>query len=342
MPIRRKPDFGHKAADKEIERIEKRLRQEYEEAYKQLKKKADRYFKQYNKAVEKWMDAIKAGDKTEEDFLAWKKQKMINNKRYYSLVDTLSQEMTKTNEMARDIINGHLADVYAENYNFSAFEVCKQAGINLQFDLVDRRTVEILVRDEMIPLPQASLDFIKDMKWNEQKIQSALFQGIVQGDSMDDIAKRLRKVSGMNKEASMRNARTMTTAAECQGRQDRYEEIEDKYGIKLQKLWIATLDARTRDAHIELDGTAIPVDESWENEFGKIRFPADPEARGANVYNCRCTMTTQIKKFPKDLSRREMGRGIEGMSYDEWKAEAFKRQEERKKRKAEKGDVNGQ
>lgn len=336
MPIRR-ADFGHRAADKELERIEKRLKEEYEKAYKELKKKADKYFEKYNKQVRKWMDAVKAGEKSDEDFRIWKKREMLKNKRYDVLVRSLAKEMTKTNQMARDIINGHMADVYAENYNFSAFELCKDAGINLQFDLVDRRTVEILVKNEQIPLPQASLNFIKDMNWNEKKIQSALLQGIIQGDSIDDIAKRLKKVSGMNEEASMRNARTMATAAECQGRQDRYEDIENKYGIKLQKVWLATLDARTRDAHVELDGTSVPVDGAWKNEFGKIRFPADPEAAGANVYNCRCTMITQIKKYPKDLSRREMGRGIEGMSYNEWKAESFKRQEERKKKKSAKG-----
>lgn len=336
MPIR-KADIGHRAADKELERIEKRLKKEYEEAYAELKAKADAYFTKYNKQIKKKMELVKAGKLSEADFIKWKKKEMLKNKRYDSLVRTLSQEMTKTNEMARDIVNGHLADVYAENYNYSAFEVCKDVGINLQFDLVDRRTVELLVKNEEILLPQASLNTIKDMKWNEQKIQSALFQGIVQGDSMNDIAKRLRKVSGMNEEASMRNARTMTTAAECQGRQDRYEEIEDKYGIKLKKVWLAVLDARTRDAHIELDGTSVAVNEAWENEFGKIRFPSDPKAAGANVYNCRCTMFTEIKGFPKDLSRREMGKGIEGMSYDEWKAEAFKRQEERKKKQAAKG-----
>lgn len=337
MPIRRRRDIGHKEADKEIDRIRQRLDEEYAKAYKELKKKADRYFKSYNKRVQTWIDAVNAGEKTEEEFLAWKKREMINNRRYTSLVRTLSQEMAKTDEMARDIINGHLADVYAENYNFTAFEICQETGINFQFDLVDRRTIENLIRDDKIMLPQASLDIIKDMKWNEKNIKSALFQGIVQGDSMDDIAKRLQKVTDMDESSSIRYARTMVTSAENAGRQSRMEDVSQKYGIEMEKVWIATLDARTRDAHIELDGTSVPVNGEWKNEFGKIKFPADPNAAGANVYNCRCTMITQIKKYPKDLSRREMGKGIEGMSYEEWKAESFKRQEERKKRKAAKG-----
>lgn len=333
----KKKDIGHKLADDEIERIRKELEEEYAKAYKQLKAEADAYFEKYNKQVKRKMEKVKAGEMSEADFIKWKHQEMMANKKYDTLVRTLSQEMTKTNQMARDIVNGHLADVYAQNYNYSAFELCKGTGINLQFDLVDRRTVEKLVKDKKIPLPQASLKTIKDMKWNEQKIRSALFQGIVQGDSMDKIASRLQSVSGMSEEASIRNARTMVTAAECQGRQDRYEEAEEVYGIKMQKTWLATLDDRTRDAHAELDGVSVDIDEPFENSIGKIMFPCDPDCRdGENVYNCRCTMVSSIKGFPKDLSRREMGKGISGMSYDEWKKEATARAEEAAEKKRNK------
>lgn len=337
MPIRRRKDIGHKEADKELERIQKKLEEEYKKAYAELKKKADKYFEQYNKQVKEWMDAVKAGERSDEDFLAWKKREMLNNKRYDVLVRNLSKEMTKTDQMARDIVNGHLADIYAENYNFTAFEICKDAGINLQFDLVDRRTVERLVADDKIPLPQASLDTIKAFRWNEKNIKSALFQGIVQGDSMDDIAKRLRSVTDMDEAASIRNARTMTTAAECAGRQSRMEEAAEEYGIEMKKTWIATLDDRTRDAHAELDGESVDIDEPFVNSIGKIMFPCDPDCPdGENVYNCRCTMITSVKKYPKDLSRREMGKGIEDMSYDEWKREAKERAEEAARKKREK------
>lgn len=337
MPIRRR-DIGHKLADKEIDRIREELDAEYKKAYTELKKKADKYFAKYDKQVKQWMDAVKAGEKSDADFLAWKQREMINNKRYGSLVRTLSKELTKTDQMARDIVNGHLADVYVENYNFMAFELCKETGINLRFDLVDRRTVEKLAKSDKIPLPKASLNTIKSMKWNEKNIKSALYQGIIQGDSMDDIAKRLQKVSGMDEEASIRNARTMVTSAENAGRQDRMEEAAEEYGIEMQKTWIATLDDRTRDAHAELDGESVDIDQPFENSIGKIMYPCDPDCPdGENVYNCRCTMITSIKKYPKDLSRREMGRGIEGMSYDEWKQEAKDRAEEtaRKKRERE-------
>lgn len=300
-------DRGHRDADRELKRIEKELKEEYEKSYQTMKERADKYFARYDKKVKDWEEKIAKGEATEAEFLEWKKNNMISGSRYNAMVKSLAEEQTMTDVMARDIINGHMADIYAKNYNYAGIEIselAKEDGIGIRFDMVDRRTVERLVKDDKILLPQASLDTIKTEKWNEKKIKSTLFQGVVNGESNDKIARNLRKVTKMDREASIRQARTMTTSAECQGRQDRYEEAEE-LGIQMQKTWIATLDDRTRDAHAELDGVSVDVSEDFVNSIGSIAFPADPNCPdGANVYNCRCTMISSIKGYAHDLSRR--------------------------------------
>lgn len=325
MPKKPKPDKGHSFADSEIGRMEKELKKEYDKAYNQLKKKADKYFEGFKKREAAWLEKIKNGEATEKEYLAWREQELLHNKRFDVLVKSLSQEMTKTNQMARDIVNGHLADIYAENYNYAAWEICKETGINLRFDLADKRTVEVLQKGKV--------NVSKDLRYNNQKVRSALLQGVVQGDSVDKIATRLRRVSDMSKEASVRNARTMTTSAENAGRQDRFEEAAEEYGIEMQKTWIATLDDRTRDAHAELDGVTVDIDQDFRNSLGKIAYPGDPDADGANVYNCRCTMVSSIKGHPKNLSQREMSDKLGGMSYEQWKKEASERAEEAARKK---------
>ena len=81
--------------------------------------------------------------------------------------------------------------------------------------------------------------------------------------------------------------------------QVRFSEKAEADGIVLEKEWIATSDSRTRDWHEELDGVTIPIDEPFENAIGKIMFPGDPSADGANVYNCRCTLVSKVKGFKK-------------------------------------------
>ena len=131
------------------------------------------------------------------------------------------------------------------------------------------------------------------MRWNTQKVNSAVLQGVLQGDSMPKIAKRLQSVTDMNKTSAIRNARTSVTGAECKGRQDSYEQAQ-KDGIELQREWIATKDYRTRHSHIMLDGQLVGVDEPFKSEFGDIMYPGDPTARPENVYNCRCTVAAKV------------------------------------------------
>lgn len=53
------------------------------------------------------------------------------------------------------------------------------------------------------------------------------------------------------------------------------------------KVWVATMDDRTRDSHAELDGSTIPVDEVFDNGCS---FPGDPDGDPDEVVNCRCTL----------------------------------------------------
>ncbi len=129
-------------------------------------------------------------------------------------------------------------------------------------------------------------------------MNAEVLQGVLQGESMGDIAKRLAKTVGMDETAAIRNARTMVTSAECKGRQDSYIRAQ-KDGIVMQRRWIATKDARTRHWHAELDGALAEVDEPFENAIGKIMYPGDPSADGANVYNCRCTIAAKVLGFKK-------------------------------------------
>lgn len=65
----------------------------------------------------------------------------------------------------------------------------------------------------------------------------------------------------------------------------------------MARKWLSAHDNRARDWHAALDGVTKPIDEPFENEFGKIMRPGDPAAHGANVYHCRCTIAAVVKGF---------------------------------------------
>ena len=115
----------------------------------------------------------------------------------------------------------------------------------------------------------------------------------------------------------MRNARTAVTGAENAGRIDSYVRAE-KMGIKLKQMWLATLDGRTRDSHVIMDGQQQEVGKRFSNG---CRYPGDPQGAPAEVYNCRCTLVAIVEgadPYNPNLRKSSYLEDQE-LTYDEWK-----------------------
>ena len=187
--------------------------------------------------------------------------------------------------------------IYGMNYNALENSIREIEGYS--FTLVDADTVRNLSLSDETLLPYKYIDGKKDVRWNTKKVNTEVLQGILQGESIPDIAKRLSHVTEMNKTAAVRNARTMVTGAENKGRQDSYERATAD-GIILEKEWIETNDGRTRHTHrhkpVGVGGEIVGQDEAFSNG---LLFPGDPAGHPAEVYNCRCTMAAIVKGFRK-------------------------------------------
>lgn len=289
-------DKAHILTDKKLEEMERRLSAIYSEAQKDIQKKADEYFDKFKKADEEKRKLVKQGKLTDEEYKTWRQNKIMYGKRFTTMKEDVAKQLLNVNQTATAYINGELPEVYTLNYNALAETVDGVGGYS--FTLTDRDTVKHLATTDKSLLPFRELDPAKDIPWNMKKINGQVLQGIVQGESIPDIAKRIINVQEMNKDAAIRSARTIVTGAENKGRLDSFKRAEAD-GIILEKEWIATSDSRTRDWHEELDGVTKPIDKPFENAIGKIMFPGDPTADGANVYNCRCTLVSKVKGFKK-------------------------------------------
>lgn len=296
-------DRAHKITDKKLEEMEKHLTAIYSEAEKDIAEKMKKYFAQFQKADEKKRKLVELGELTKGEYKEWRQGKIMYGTRFAAMKKNISEELLHVNETATAYINGELPEVYALNYNAIGDAVNGVGGYS--FTLVDRDTVKHLATTDSSLLPARKLDPAKDIAWNIKKINSQVLQGIIQGESIPKISKRIMNVQQMNKEAAVCSARTIVTGAECKGRMDSYKRVQDD-GIIMVKKWISAHDSRTRDWHRDLDGVEKPIDEPFENEFGEIMYPGDPSAHGANVYNCRCTIVAVVK-----------GSAGESLEYDE-------------------------
>ena len=321
-----KPDPAHKETDKILRDMEKRLDEVYKQAYREARQTADDFMKQFREMDKKKRQQVKDGELDKAEYERWRRTQVFQGNRYYQMADTLAADMTHTNQIAASVINGYLPEVYAVNHNYGTYEIEKGSRINTQYTMYDKQTVERLIRDNPDLLPRkAAVNVPKDQLWNKKHINSAITQGILQGEAIDKIAQRLAAtVTDMSHTSAIRNARTMTTSAQNGGRIDSYKRAEGM-GIKMLQVWMATLDSRTRHEHRQLDGQKRKVGEAFEVEGEKIFFPGDPAAEPYLTYNCRCTLIGEVEGVDynlSDVSQRDNKLG--DMTYEEWKEEKRK------------------
>ena len=320
-------DLGAKWTDEKIAELEEKIASLYSEAYDEIYEKYMAFCRKFEKDDKKYSQQLKDGKITAATYRDWLRGQVFQRRRWQAQLDDLAKTLTRVNQIAMDIINEAAPGVFAMNANWAEFEIERAWNANMGFGLYDEDTVKRLLREEPTLLPPSRVEIPKDEAWNMKAITRQINLGIVMGEGLEAIAKRLQHVADMNANQARTHARTAMTGAQNAGRIEGYHRAEDM-GIRLEKEWLATLDNHTRHAHAALDGQHVPVDEPFQSELGEIMYPGDPNARPANVYNCRCTLVSYLPEYPdEDAKRRpnlqEYGdalpqKPIKDMTYAQW------------------------
>jgi SPP1 gp7 family putative phage head morphogenesis protein len=339
-------DLGNVLTDKELTKLENRIKKEYRQAVLEIQAKFDDYMKKYAEQDAKKVQEVKEGKITFRQYRLWRKNKILRNKHYEELRNKLVNDLLNADKKAVSYINDTLPNIYATNINYETFNAEKETLIDTSFTLYNEDTVRKLIKENPQLLPiKPNLNIPKDLLWNKRHINSAITQGILQGEGIPKIAKRLERATNMDRSVAIRNARTCVTSAQNAGRLDAMKRERDM-GIAIKKVWLATLDSRTRDSHVALDGEERELEENFSN--GLIA-PANDGGVGKpdQCYNCRCRLGRQFDKYRTDWTNLENRRHdkLGNMSYEQWKEEHRKHAEEvaerRKKKMQAKGAKNG-
>lgn len=315
---------ARKETDAILEKLEKRIRKEYQQAAKEVEGKLADYLRRYDIKNSIKADQLKRGVITQKEYNEWRRGQIMMGKRWAEMRDTLANDLHNTNEIARNLVQKEMPKVYAVNHDYATFEVEHLSKMDTSYTLYNHRAVERVFRDNPKIYHDAGKRTKKRIReglekaWDKHQIESVMIQGIMQGESIPNLSKRLHKVTEGDYKAAIRNARTMTTGIENAGHQDAYHRAND-LGIKTKNQWDATLDDRTRHSHRVLDGEVREVGEKFSNG---CEYPGDPNGDPAEIYNCRCRLRCVIAGFEKDMSdltRRNSKLG--DMTYEEWKEE---------------------
>lgn len=288
-------DRARKWTDARLAKMERHIKNVYMQARDEITEKWNAYMERGRKRLVDLYAAYKSAplDKKAEALKRYQdaaQNYTLRNRWYREMVNQTTYRLAHANEIAIDYANGKIPEIYVENFN-PVDPQLQDIGIN--WSIRDERMVRNLFLDS---LPQKKLNYAKDMAWNARQINSSVLQGILQGESIDAIAKRILPIVDNNKVAAIRAARTMVTGAENRGRFDRYGEYESM-GVVMSRVWIATPDKRTRPWHLSMDGQEAASGEPFIDGHGnELDFPGDTShgAPGDTIYNCRCSMRSHI------------------------------------------------
>ena len=292
-------------ADKTFGQIESEASRMYRAARKDIIAKMND-FTRHHKAKDKEMQrGLKKGTVTQAQYQQWLKGQVFIGNQWKSKKASIDATIANVMNEASAIVHDKSKEVFAENANHTAYEIEQNYGGAVNFNLYDKTTVDMLLRDDPeLLIRKTDADGNKLEAWNTKTIDNAISQGIIQGESINQISQRIARDLCIKADRStLLYARTAMTCAQNAGRLERMKDAENA-GISILKVWIATMDERTRSAHQQLDGKEAPVNQPFDSELGPIDFPGDPNASEANVWNCRCALGYNYKEYQNtDIER---------------------------------------
>lgn len=323
-------DYGTKATDKAIKKLDKEIQSVYEEAEKDIQAKMDDFVKKFKPKRDIWKKKLENGEITQEQYDNWYKGQVFQRNQWKAKKQEIQQVLTHSNEVAVKMINGESIHVFSTNANYASYTIDKAGNADFNFQLYDSSAVTNLVKNNPQVLPKWKIDEPKDYVWNGKKVNRQVTQGIIQGESLEQIAKRLAvNLSAQNYNHMRTFARTAMTGAQNAGREQSLKNARDM-GLKVVKQWMATLDGRTRDSHAMMDGETIKVGDKWHHyKFSNgLRYPGDPEGPAREVYNCRCTLVGDLEDYPSEYERYDNidGKPVKEMTYKDWYEAKYKQQ----------------
>ena len=285
--------------------LERQISREYGKARKEIGETMQKHYEHYIKTDTEKREQLARGEITQEEYDGWLKYQKTTLTRDKELLATVDKELLNAEATSAKWINGELPYAYLDGHNDTVHNIAAKVD-DYSYSLLDKNAVRAMAKSGDLPIVTYTAGTEKHTAYINKKARQAITQGIIQGDSVRDVSKRVSKALGdltdKERKATIRNTRTLMNGAHNAGNYAAMEEATEN-GIIIDKQWIATHDARTRDSHAEIDGEIV----KWDEEFSNgLRYPQDFWGEPSEVYNCRCTM----REITRGFYNKETGKTV--------------------------------
>lgn len=303
-------DKAHIQTDKELLKLEKRLKSFYDARGREIASKAGRYFSGYYSSLSEMETLLEDGEITQDQFDEWAFSQSISQEARKG-ASKLARDVVDVDVEAMGIITGTLATVWVINriqMQNETVEAAKKFGVSMEYVYHNspeeiRKEFERLKnkRDANWRSFTAEIDQVKDLAWTDKHFQAAIQNGMRQGYGTKKMEKYIKQAMIPNYHSCVRYARTYITAVENGARLEDMKRLIEE-GWIVSKEWIATHDHRVRDSH--KNQNHYELDDPYDRFPNGLLFPGDRSTNDPGEFiNCRCRMNIKRLEAPNEWIR---------------------------------------
>lgn len=200
------------------------------------------------------------------------------------ILDTLQSDNFNT-------IQDFLKQSYETGFIGSMYDMQGQ-GIPLILPIDQNKMIKAILTDSKISgdLYTSLGNNIDELK---KEIRREITRGLANNYSYSQIAQLIDIRGDVAKNKAYRIARTEGHRVQQEATYDAQIQAK-KEGAEVVKQWVAITDSRTREAHAELDGKIVEVEDEFVHSGHKALYPGGFGVAGLDI-NCRCRIVQRAK-----------------------------------------------
>jgi SPP1 gp7 family putative phage head morphogenesis protein len=301
-----------------FDKVSLNLEKEGEKQETSLEKEIIREYKKTLGAIQAVLSTAFVNYSNEEDKLSY--EEMMKYNRLKTLEKQLTDEIMLLSKGNATLLNKELGSMLSESYLQMGYLLESAVGTGLGIVALDREAIKASVQNNLTGL---TLNERLEKNRNDLiiSIRSTLTQGLIQNNSYKQMVKQVQSKLESDASKAVRIVRTESSRIRTEGRLQAMKKANER-GLKMKKMWVASLDSRTRDTHQHLDGQVVGFDELFEYKGRKAEAP-QKFGRAEEDINCRCRIVARFddQNLEERAARNSKGftENIKNQTYQEWK-----------------------
>lgn len=184
-----------------------------------------------------------------------------------------------------DTIQDYLEKCYEDGFIGTMYDLQGQ-GIPLVIPIDQELVSKAIQHDTKLKAPMYE-ELGYNVEQLKKTISGELARGIANAYSFSEIARNISRHGNVTMNKAYTIARTEGHRITEQSRQDARQKAKEA-GADVVKQWDSTVDKRTRETHVKLDGQIRELDEPFKVNGHKAMYPGGFGVAKEDI-NCRCT-----------------------------------------------------